>query len=80
MERQRDNMDDGLMCPSSLPVCLTGKQEKREIRSPVPALPSFPCHTSARVKRTELKLAESGGTQNERGGSWQDPGSRGWWG
>lgn len=66
MEGQRDNMDDGLICPSSLPVCITGKQEKRETRCPAPTLFSFPCCTSASVQGTELKLAGSGRAQSGR--------------
>lgn len=59
-------MYDGLICPGSLTVCLIGKEEKRETRCPAPALFPFPCCMSASIKGTELKLAGSGGAQNER--------------
>ena len=62
METQRDDTDDGLICPSSLPVSLGSK---RETRCPAPAFFSSPCCTSARVKGTELKLTGNGGAQKE---------------
>lgn len=42
MKKQKNNVNDGLICPSSLLLCLVRKQKKQESRPPAPAMVSFP--------------------------------------